>query len=75
MLRPLFEQGGTPAYDEKSVRGIGERLKHSSSIADKIVAYTFMKKMAIAGWQISLKREMTTGSELFKHFAYELLEE
>lgn len=72
-LMKLFEKEFSPTPLD-SLPHLLEKLRQSSSMANKIVAYTFMKKLNLPSWQISLKREMTENSELFKHFAYELLE-
>lgn len=73
MLRPLFERSGQQ-ISTQTIDEILESMRFSSSIGDKIVAYTMLKKRGKEGWEAALKKEMTTSSDLFKHFAYELLE-
>lgn len=71
-LQPLFENT-LPRAPLLGLENLLRVLQNSSSIADKIVAYTYMKKMNIAGWKEALKSEMTKSGEVFKHFGYELL--
>ena len=73
MLQPLFEKNSYPS-EEETLDEILLTLRNSSSIADKIVAFTFMKAQAMTGWKTALKKEMTAAPELFKQLAYELLE-
>lgn len=72
-LQPLFEER-IPLQPDLKIESLLLHLQNSSSIADKIVAYAYMKKLNIENWKISLKNEMINNEELFKHFAYELLE-
>lgn len=71
-LQPLLEDNLVP-HQNFNLENLLQNLRHSSSIADKIVAYTYMKKYNLAGWKRALKEEMIHSEEVFKHFAYELL--
>lgn len=73
MLQPLFAKENAPS-DEETLDHILLTLRNSSSIADKIVAFTFMKAQSMKGWKEALKREMVSAPQLFKQLAYELLE-
>jgi hypothetical protein len=50
------------------------KMERSPSLADEIVAYTYMQKLNLNDWKRTLKEHMTTSEPIFKHFAYELLD-
>ena len=72
-LQPLLENT-LPDAPEIPLRDLLKILQTSSSIANKIVAFTLMKQLNFEDWRSELKRERDKGEEVFKHFAYELLE-
>lgn len=50
------------------------KMEHSSSVVDQIIALTFKARLNMPHWRNSLRKQMESNEEIFHHFAYELLE-
>lgn len=65
-----LKRGGKPLI----LKDLLCKMVESSSVADRIAAFTLLQTENHTGWQALLKKHMLGSEEIFQHFAYELLE-